>query len=205
MDPIGGAGDVPAANNLPAGRSRPRDRDAAGLLPGAGRAAARRPARGALLTSRGGRHHAAGEGKQRGGGTDRSSFGTMILIFASIKACSAHSGGRSLRAVSSSVSTGPSGMDGLFRALVRPDLGRTETMTTTIAHRRSAELEELIDRDAATFRILTGDRPTGRPAPGPLLRHPAEPGQAAGPRRGGLRADRRLPGADRPGRGRAPG
>ena len=34
-------------------------------------------------------------------------------------------------------------------------------MTTTIAHRRSAELEELIDRDAATFRILTGDRPTG--------------------------------------------
>ena len=35
-------------------------------------------------------------------------------------------------------------------------------MTTTIAHRRSAELEELIDQDAATFRILTGDRPTGR-------------------------------------------
>ena len=35
-------------------------------------------------------------------------------------------------------------------------------MTTTIAQRRSAELEELIDRDAATFRILTGDRPTGR-------------------------------------------
>jgi tryptophanyl-tRNA synthetase len=35
-------------------------------------------------------------------------------------------------------------------------------MTTTIAHRRSAELEQLIDRDAATFRILTGDRPTGR-------------------------------------------
>ena len=34
-------------------------------------------------------------------------------------------------------------------------------MTTTIAQRRSAELEELIDRDAATFRILTGDRPTG--------------------------------------------
>ena len=35
-------------------------------------------------------------------------------------------------------------------------------MTTTIAHRRSAELEELIDQDAAAFRILTGDRPTGR-------------------------------------------
>ena len=34
-------------------------------------------------------------------------------------------------------------------------------MTTTIAQRRSAELEELIDRDAAAFRILTGDRPTG--------------------------------------------
>src|ERR1700745_4201506 len=36
------------------------------------------------------------------------------------------------------------------------------TMTTTFAHRRSAELEKLIGRDAATFRILTGDRPTGR-------------------------------------------
>jgi tryptophanyl-tRNA synthetase len=35
-------------------------------------------------------------------------------------------------------------------------------MTTTIAHRRSAELEKLIDRDAGVFRILTGDRPTGR-------------------------------------------
>src|SRR6516225_1641661 len=34
-------------------------------------------------------------------------------------------------------------------------------MTTTIAHRRSAELEEQIVRDAAGFRILTGDRPTG--------------------------------------------
>ena len=35
-------------------------------------------------------------------------------------------------------------------------------MTTTLAQRRSAELEQLIDRDAAAFRILTGDRPTGR-------------------------------------------
>jgi tryptophanyl-tRNA synthetase len=40
-------------------------------------------------------------------------------------------------------------------------------MTTTVAQltpaqRRSAELEELIDRDATAFRILTGDRPTGR-------------------------------------------
>ena len=35
-------------------------------------------------------------------------------------------------------------------------------MTTTIADRRSAELEELIGQDAAVFRILTGDRPTGR-------------------------------------------
>src|SRR5271169_5197291 len=34
-------------------------------------------------------------------------------------------------------------------------------MTTTLAQRRSAELEQLIDRDAAAFRILTGDRPTG--------------------------------------------
>ena len=35
-------------------------------------------------------------------------------------------------------------------------------MTVTIEHRRSAELEELIDQDAAAFRILTGDRPTGQ-------------------------------------------
>ena len=35
-------------------------------------------------------------------------------------------------------------------------------MTVTIERRRSAELEELIDQDAAAFRILTGDRPTGR-------------------------------------------
>jgi tryptophanyl-tRNA synthetase len=35
-------------------------------------------------------------------------------------------------------------------------------MTTTLAIRRSAELEEQIGRDAAGFRILTGDRPTGR-------------------------------------------
>src|SRR5690349_19607127 len=34
-------------------------------------------------------------------------------------------------------------------------------MTVTIEHRRSAELEELIDQDAGAFRILTGDRPTG--------------------------------------------
>ena len=35
-------------------------------------------------------------------------------------------------------------------------------MTVTIEHRRSAELEELINQDAAAFRILTGDRPTGQ-------------------------------------------
>ena len=80
--------------------------------------------------------------------------------------------------------------------------GRTIIMTVTIEHRRSAELEELIDQDAAAFRILTGDRPTGPAAPRPLLRHAAEPGPAAGPRRRGLRADRRLPGADRQGHGR---
>src|SRR6202161_247660 len=34
-------------------------------------------------------------------------------------------------------------------------------MSTGLAQRRSAELEELIGRDAARFRILTGDRPTG--------------------------------------------
>jgi tryptophanyl-tRNA synthetase len=34
-------------------------------------------------------------------------------------------------------------------------------MSPTLALRRSAELEEIIDRDAAGFRILTGDRPTG--------------------------------------------
>ena len=35
-------------------------------------------------------------------------------------------------------------------------------MSTGLAQRRSAELEELIHRDASRFRILTGDRPTGR-------------------------------------------
>ena len=35
-------------------------------------------------------------------------------------------------------------------------------MSTSLARRRSAELEELIDADAGVFRILTGDRPTGR-------------------------------------------
>jgi tryptophanyl-tRNA synthetase len=34
-------------------------------------------------------------------------------------------------------------------------------MSTNLALQRSAELEEIIDRDAAGFRILTGDRPTG--------------------------------------------
>ena len=36
------------------------------------------------------------------------------------------------------------------------------TMSTGLARRRSAELEELIHRDASRFRILTGDRPTGQ-------------------------------------------
>src|ERR1043165_1819902 len=51
-------------------------------------------------------------------------------------------------------------MDGLFRAPIRT-YGRTIIMTVTIEHRRSAELEELIDQDAAAFRILTGGRPAG--------------------------------------------
>ena len=34
-------------------------------------------------------------------------------------------------------------------------------MSTTMALRRSAELEQLIDREAAGLKILTGDRPTG--------------------------------------------
>ena len=34
-------------------------------------------------------------------------------------------------------------------------------MSTTLALRRSAELEEMIDAGAGRFRILTGDRPTG--------------------------------------------
>src|SRR6201998_1749833 len=46
---------------------------------------------------------------------------------------------------------------------VRPDsTERTMTMSTGLARRRSAELEELIHRDASRFRILTGDRPTGQ-------------------------------------------
>ena len=35
-------------------------------------------------------------------------------------------------------------------------------MSISLAQRRSAELEDLIDTDAGVFRILTGDRPTGR-------------------------------------------
>src|SRR5580658_9135983 len=46
---------------------------------------------------------------------------------------------------------------------VRPDpTERTMTMSTGLARRRSADLEELIHRDASRFRILTGDRPTGQ-------------------------------------------
>jgi tryptophanyl-tRNA synthetase len=41
-------------------------------------------------------------------------------------------------------------------------LAQTTRAQTTMAQRRSAELEELIGRDATAFRILTGDRPTGR-------------------------------------------
>ena len=36
------------------------------------------------------------------------------------------------------------------------------TMSAGLALKRSAELDELIHRDASRFRILTGDRPTGR-------------------------------------------
>src|SRR3984885_9041528 len=56
-------------------------------------------------------------------------------------------------------------MGGLFSCSpepVGPDLTeRTMIMSTGLAQRRSAELEELIARDACRFRILTGDRPTG--------------------------------------------
>src|ERR1700756_3473316 len=46
---------------------------------------------------------------------------------------------------------------------VRPDpTERTMIMSTGLAQRRSAELEDLIHRDASRFRILTGDRPTGQ-------------------------------------------
>jgi tryptophanyl-tRNA synthetase len=38
----------------------------------------------------------------------------------------------------------------------------TTLARTTLARRRSDELEEMIGRDATAFRILTGDRPTGR-------------------------------------------
>src|SRR5580692_4440066 len=58
----------------------------------------------------------------------------------------------------------PSGRAAFFHALVAVlrtlSRGRS-TMSTTLALRRSAELEELIDADAGRFRILTGDRPTG--------------------------------------------
>jgi tryptophanyl-tRNA synthetase len=52
-------------------------------------------------------------------------------------------------------------MDGLFVfAVLRcPEEGLMDTVDA--ARRRSAELEELIAKDASQFRILTGDRPTG--------------------------------------------
>jgi tryptophanyl-tRNA synthetase len=40
-------------------------------------------------------------------------------------------------------------------------MGRTITMSTSLAQRRSAELEGQIAAEARVFRILTGDRPTG--------------------------------------------
>ncbi|MET9494038.1 tryptophan--tRNA ligase [Streptomyces sp. NPDC006552] len=38
----------------------------------------------------------------------------------------------------------------------------TDSLGTTAAQRRSAELEELIRKEPGRFRVLTGDRPTGR-------------------------------------------
>src|SRR5579859_4407009 len=56
--------------------------------------------------------------------------------------------------------------DGLFSCSPGPSVRTrrrgTMTMSTGLAQRRSAELEELIHRDASRFRILTGDRPTGQ-------------------------------------------
>ncbi len=39
---------------------------------------------------------------------------------------------------------------------------------------RSAEIDG-VDQDPSRFHILTVTVPTGPPAPGPLLRHPAQP------------------------------
>src|ERR1700678_2170018 len=50
----------------------------------------------------------------------------------------------------------PSVLDGLFLCLEEDPMDTLEA-----ARRRSAELEELIAKDAGQFRILTGDRPTG--------------------------------------------
>src|ERR1700733_6056732 len=58
----------------------------------------------------------------------------------------------------------PSGRAAFFHALVavlRTLTRGRSSMSTTLALRRSAELEEMIDADAGRFRILTGDRPTG--------------------------------------------
>ncbi|MFI7005168.1 tryptophan--tRNA ligase [Streptomyces sp. NPDC050145] len=41
-------------------------------------------------------------------------------------------------------------------------MSSTDTLGTTTAQQRSAELEQLIRKDPARFRVLTGDRPTGR-------------------------------------------
>ncbi|MEV5609052.1 tryptophan--tRNA ligase [Streptomyces sp. NPDC052225] len=41
-------------------------------------------------------------------------------------------------------------------------MNSTDTLGTTAAQARSAELEQLIRKDPGQFRVLTGDRPTGR-------------------------------------------
>ena len=76
VDPVGGGGGV-----------RRRERTelcaaAAYLLAGPG-----------WLTGAAAPDHAAGDGVHRFGGTHHGSFGTRILIFAMMAACSAHSGG----------------------------------------------------------------------------------------------------------------
>jgi tryptophanyl-tRNA synthetase len=67
-----------------------------------------------------------------------------------------------LGTVATSIDDGPSGMGGLFVCPwpSAPDF-REDDMSPTAELRRSAALDEIIDRDAAGFRILTGDRPTG--------------------------------------------
>jgi tryptophanyl-tRNA synthetase len=128
----------------------------------------RRPPRGQISTAaEGGQTSTAvpAGGTHRTSGGYRGPFGRKIVRMSGCDAYRVPSGGRPVRTAHFHHAWGR--LDGrpffMLARPVRPDpTDRTMTMSTGLARRRSAELEELIHRDASRFRILTGDRPTGQ-------------------------------------------